>query len=97
MEKMTDQEWRDNVVKLREGLPISRLLRDEIEREGRSWMMRLIELDEAKSYRIETLEAEVRRLRIMNENLKRTVRKDDRRKTKDGEYGFFGSVALRSE
>jgi hypothetical protein len=77
MEKMTDQEWRDNLVGLREGLPISRLLRDEIEREGRSWMMRLIELDEAKSYRIETLEAEVRRLRIMNENLKRTVRKDD--------------------
>ena len=74
---MTDQEWRDNVVKLREGVPISPLLRDEIEREGRSWMTRLIELDEAKSYRIETLEAEVRRLKIMNENLKRTVRKDD--------------------
>lgn len=73
---MTDQEWRDNVVKLREGLPISRLLRDELEREGRSWLTRLIELDEAKSYRIETLEAEVRRLKMIVENLKRTVRKD---------------------
>lgn len=74
---MTDQEWRDNVVKLREGLPISRLLRDELEREGRSWLTRLVELDEAKSYRIETLEAEVRRLKMIVENLKRTVRKDD--------------------
>jgi hypothetical protein len=74
---MTDQEWRDNVVKLREGLPISRLLRDELDREGRSWLTRLIELDEAKSYRIETLEAEARRLRMIVENLKRTVRKDD--------------------
>lgn len=74
---MNDQEWRDNVVKLREGLPISRLLRDELEREGRSWLTRLVELDEAKSYRIETLEAEVRRLKMIVENLKRTVRKDD--------------------
>lgn len=74
---MTDQEWRDNVVKLREGLPISRLLRDELDREGRSWLTRLVELDEAKSYRIETLEAEVRRLKMIVENLKRTVRKDD--------------------